>query len=336
VIVNLDQFIARERPQWERLEAKLKLLADDPWRAMTLAEIRELERLYQRGAADLARLATFAAAPEVRFYLEKLVSRGHAEIHGTRADAGRRFRPRSWLLRTLPQTWRRQAGAFWLSLALMLGGAVFGSCAVGLDPEAKSALMPFTNLRDTPTERVAREQRDRGKMLSERKARFSGMLMTHNTRVTLMAVAMGITAGVGTLVLMFYNGVVLGAVVVDYVLAGQTPFLLGWLLPHGVIEIPAMLVGGQAGFVIASALLGRGRREDLATRLRLAMPDVVTLSFGAALMLVWAGIIEAFFSQYHEPVLPYAVKIGFGFVELVGLVWFLGFSGHGKVEGKTR
>ena len=49
--------------------------------------------------------------------------------------------------------------------------------------------------------------------LSDRKARFSGMLMTHNTRVTLTAVALGMSWGIGTLVLLFYNGVALGAVV---------------------------------------------------------------------------------------------------------------------------
>jgi hypothetical protein len=47
-------------------------------------------------------------------------------------------------------------------------------------------------------------------------------------------------------------------------------------------------------------------------------------------MLIWAGIVEAFFSQYHEPVLPYEVKIGFGIVELALLVLFLAKSGRRK------
>jgi hypothetical protein len=34
-------------------------------------------------------------------------------------------------------------------------------------------------------------------------------------------------------------------------------------------------------------------------------------------MLVWAGLVEAFFSQYHAPVLPYELKIGFGVLELL-------------------
>ena len=53
---------------------------------------------------------------------------------------------------------------------------------------------------------------------------------------------------------------------------------------------------------------------------------------GVALMLVWAGIIEAFFSQYHEPVLPYEIKIGFGVLELILLALFLGKSGARNVE----
>ncbi|MDB6094623.1 MAG: hypothetical protein JWM32_2185 [Verrucomicrobia bacterium] len=336
MIVNLDRFIGDERPQWERLDALLKSLAVDPWRQQSLEEVRELERLYQRAVADLARLATFAAEPEVRRYLENLVARGHSEIHGMHAEAGRRFRPWLWLTRTLPQTWRRRAGAFWLATLLMVAGGIFGGLAVAFDPEAKAALMPFQNLKDSPGERVAREERERGKELQDHKATFSGSLMTHNTRVTLTAVALGMTAGLGTLILMFYNGVVLGAVAIDYVLAGQTTFLLGWLLPHGVVELPAMLVGGQAGFVLAGAILGRGNRERLAARLRAAGPDVVTLSFGAALMLVWAGMVEAFFSQYHEPVLPYAVKIAFGMVELAALAWYLARAGRTPRAGAVK
>ena len=63
-------------------------------------------------------------------------------------------------------------------------------------------------------------------------------------------------------------------------------------------------------------------------RLRKISNDLVTLIFGVALMLVWAGIIESFFSQYHEPVMPYTVKIGFGVFELIILALFLGMAGR--------
>lgn len=322
MIVNLEKFIAEERPKWEQLDAILERGVKDPWRSLTMEEARELERLYQRASADLARLATFSAEPETRRYLENLVARGYAEVHGARHES-RRFRPWRWLTYTWPDTFRRRWRAFALALILMMVGVVFGGLAIGFDPDAKETLMPFSALNESPAERVAREEQHKGSELADRKAQFSGMLMTHNTQVTLTAMALGMTWGIGTLMLMFYNGVALGAVAVDYISAGQTTFLLGWLLPHGAIEIPAMLVGGQAGFVLAGALLGRGQRASLAARLRAAGPDVVTLCFAAALMLIWAGIVEAFLSQYHEPVIPYAVKIAFGVVETAALWWFL-------------
>ena len=111
--------------------------------------------------------------------------------------------------------------------------------------------------------------------------------------------------------------------------AGQTKFLLGWLLPHGVIEIPAILIAGQAGLVLALALIGWGKRIPLRIRLREASQDLITLIFGVGVLLVWAGFVEAFLSQYHEPIIPYSMKIAFGLVELLLLFLFLAKSGSG-------
>lgn len=335
MIVNLEKFVAQERVEWEKLEAILDRLARDHWHELSLDEARELERLYQRASADLARLATFSAEPEARRYLEGLVARGYAEVHGGKSESGR-FRPWKWLAQTLPQTFRRRGRAFAVSFFLTLAGVIFGGLAVAFDPEAKAVIMPFGHLLGDPSERVAKEESAEHDRLDGHKASFSGELMTHNTRVTLTAMALGMSWGLGTLVLLFYNGVILGAVAVDYVLAGETVFLLGWLLPHGVIEIPAILVGGQAGLTLAGALLGRGQSQRMAARLKAVMPDVVTLCFGAAVMLVWAGIVEAFLSQYHAPVLPYAVKIAFGVIEGLGLWWYLARAGRAAEKTKTE
>jgi uncharacterized membrane protein SpoIIM required for sporulation len=163
--------------------------------------------------------------------------------------------------------------------------------------------------------------------LAQGKLTFSGYLMTHNTRVAISCLALGLTFGIGTLIFLFYNGVVLGAVIFDYLAAGKTAFLVGWLLPHGAIEIPAILIAGQGGFILAGALLGRSSGLALGERLRLVWGDLATLMGGVALLLVWAGLVEALFSQYHEPVLPYSLKIGFGVAELASLILFLSIGG---------
>jgi uncharacterized membrane protein SpoIIM required for sporulation len=175
---------------------------------------------------------------------------------------------------------------------------------------------------------VQREESAKKDRLGGQHSTFSAYLMTHNIRVSLFTLAFGMTAGLGTAVFLFYNGIILGAIATDYVAAGQTKFLLGWLLPHGSIEIPAILVAGQAGFVLGAALLGWRSRAALSVRLRAISHDLLTLIVGLGLMLVWAGLVEAFFSQFHEPVLPYSLKIAFGLLELALLFLYLARAGR--------
>jgi uncharacterized membrane protein SpoIIM required for sporulation len=126
----------------------------------------------------------------------------------------------------------------------------------------------------------------------------------------------------------------LGAVCIDYVIAGETEFLAGWLLPHGSVEIPAIVFAGQAGLILASALIGWGNVVPLRQRLRRSSQDLVTIMAGVALLLTWAGFIEAFLSQYHEPTVPYWIKIAFGSIQLALLIAYLVLAGrkHEKVE----
>ena len=322
MIIDLQKFIASERPYWSELERWLDRLENDAGFTLSLAETRRFHYLYQRASADLARLATFASEPEMTRYLEALVARGYGEVHETR-EKSRRFAPVTWFLHVFPQTFRRHIRSFALSLGVTLAGCAFGVLAVALDPEAKSALLPFAHLQGDPAERVAQEEQVKNDRLDGGKATFSTFLMTHNTRVAVFTLALGITWGIGSIIVLFFNGIILGAVALDYVRAGQAKFLAGWLLPHGVVEIPAILIAGQAGLLLASALIGWGRGGSVRTRLREVSPDLVTLIGGVALMLVWAGFVESFLSQYHEPVIPYSVKIVFGLVELTLLACFL-------------
>ncbi len=212
----------------------------------------------------------------------------------------------------------------------------FGAFGLLIDEEAKEVMLPaqFGHLAGRPSERVAREEaRRENRQLANRKATFSTSLMANNIRVSILTMSLGLTWGIGTIVELFYNGVILGAVGCDYVRDGQSVFLLGWLLPHGSVEIPSIVLAGQAGLVLGGAVIGWGRRERLRARLQAVAPDLATLIGGVAVLLVWAGVIEAFFSQYHEPVLPYALKIGFGVVECVGLGVFLVFAGRGRATG---
>ncbi|MBM3734616.1 MAG: stage II sporulation protein M [Acidobacteria bacterium] len=321
MIVDLQRFVTAERPHWTRLEERLLFLERNPDRTLSIGEIEEFYMLYERAGAALVKIQPLQAEGDLRRYLESLVGRAYAEIHETRQTA--RFRFRHWVWHTIPETFRRRILYFKLSLIATLVGAAFGAGALALSYESKDVLMPFSHLHQKPGQRVATEMEERGKGISAARGRFSAHLMTHNIRVTLFVLALGVTFGLLSIVVLFYNGTILGAVCYDYITDGQGVFLAGWLLPHGSVEIPAILIGGQGALLLGHALIGWNTRESRADRVRSILPDLTTLAGAIGLLLVWAGIIESFFSQYHEPVIPYAVKIGFGSAQLVLLFVYL-------------
>lgn len=325
MILDLPRFVAAEQECWSELETVLRRLETEPnWR-MSVPQVQRLQYLYERSAADLVRLDEFSE-PDLRASLQALVARAYSVIHETRSSRTS-FRWKIWLVEPA-RAFRRHGIAFGLSVGITILGCAFGWIAIRADSQSKAVLMPFPGLMESPRDRVAAEESAKTDRLQGQKASFSATLMTHNIRVSIFTLGCGMSWGVGTALLLFYNGVVLGAVAADYVGDGQTQFLLGWLLPHGSFEIPAILIAGQAGFLLASGLIGWGRPVSLADRLRGVRHDVIALAAGFALMLVWAGTVEAFISQTHQPVLAYSAKITFGVVELVALAMYLLLAGR--------
>jgi uncharacterized membrane protein SpoIIM required for sporulation len=329
MILDIDAFIQRERPIWEAFERELEAMIQNPMLELPLPHIEKLHYLYERVSADLAELTTFAPEGETQHYLQALVARGYAEIHEARPRT-RAFRLRTWLRSGLPRTVRRRHRALSMSCAITMLGALCGGFILALNPTARETLLPYPHLIISPQERVAQEE---ARAMEETpyaglKASGSASYFTHNTKVSYMTLGLGIFAGLGSILMLLLNGTLLGAVVVDYALAGQGLFVTAWLLPHGSVEIPAILLAGQGGLTLGGAVIGWGSNHTLGQRMRSCAPDIASLAGGIALLLVWAGIIEACFSQYHEPILPYWIKATFGAIQLALLIAYLTFSGR--------
>lgn len=328
MILDLDQFIQREQPFWDELQDAMRRRDLQPDRETSLEEVQRFLYLYRRASADLVKLKTFAGDVEVRAWLENMVARAYSQLHERRAESIR-FRPWKWLTETFPETFRRHGKAFMLSTAIFWLGAALGAVIMAWNPELKTQFIPaqFAHTHETPSKRVAREEKQEFDAFEGRQS-FSTHLMVNNVKVTIMAAVFGISYGLLTILVLFSNGLLIGIIGFDYIADGQALFLAAWLLPHGSWELPAIFIGGQAGLVIGRAMFGWGTNLRMRQRLARIRNDILTLLAGAALMLVWAGIVESFLSQYHGPAI-YPWKIAFGVVQCIVLGIYLIFCGRG-------
>jgi len=331
VILDIHKFISREQHLWKELEEYLDGADNKSIPLLSMDKIKRINYLYSRVSEDLVRISTFSGEDEIRKYLQILVARAYSNIHTKdKYELSIGFKTilhniSKWFFLEFPNAFRRNFAAFAISVLISMFGFIFGGVAITVDNDAKEAIFPkqFAHLFQSPDERVQKAENPNAKdRLQGMHSQFAANLMTNNIHVSINALVLGITWGIGTVIILFYNGVILGSVALDYILSGHITFLLGWLLPHGVIEIPAILIAGQAGLILGDCLL-RAKGRSRASRLRSKLKDIATLIGGVAILLVWAGIIEAFLSQYHEPVIPYSWKIAFGLIELLILVLFL-------------
>ncbi len=155
---------------------------------------------------------------------------------------------------------------------------------------------------------------------------FAAELFSHNSRVGITAFATGFVAGLPTVMLLFYNGLVLGAFAALYTSRGLGWDIWGWLLPHGVTELLAVILCGAAGLQLAHGLVFLGARPRM-DALRERGRDAGVSVLGCVLMLVIAGMIEGIFRQ---TVTSIAVRYTVAGLTAVGWLYYYGLVGRAR------
>ncbi len=328
--MDLATFLQERRPDWRRLEEILERIEGSGLASLDDGEAVELGRLYRRAASDLNQAQTFVSGESTERYLNELVGRAYFLLYGKSRGPDLRAALR-YVVHEYPRTFRRYLPHFLLAAALLAAGAVFGYVACRYDPSVGRAfLLP----NDMPTIQppVEGEPDPTPLQTTGEFAAFSGHLFTNNVSVTLVAFALGITFGVGTAWMMFYNGVLMGALMAVFFEAGQyTAFATG-ILPHGVLEIPAALIGGAAGFVLAQGMIRARpwpRRDELAR----AGKGALMLVLGCVYLLAVAAVLEAGVARAPDWFLGRGLKLAvagvFG-VLFLAYVLLLGWGRAGR------
>ena len=319
--MNLNQFIEQRRPQWLELRKLLEKVEGSGLRSLDPEQAVEFATLYRRAASDLNQAQTFITGESTVQHLNDLVSRCYFIIHARRDPPLTRFLFRA--LAEYPRLFRRYLPHFMLATGLFFLGAAFGFAGSWWDSKtARGFLLP----NDMPS---IQPGQDRGVMTTGELAMFSGFLFRHNVSVTLVAFALGLTFGLGTAWLMFENGVLLGVLGAVFLEAGAGMEFATGILPHGVLEIPACLLGGAGGFVLAQALL-RARPWPRLQELGQKGREALALVAGCIPLLAVAAFNEAVIARAPDDLLDSGLKLA------VACVFAAAFLGYVMLFGRRR
>jgi len=313
--MDIDRFLASNRPVWDRL-AQLTRMADRGAGRLTAPELDELIRLYQRTSSHLSYAQTYFADPGLVIRLSQLVAGAGAVIYGTRARTVR------GLGRFFTQTF---PAAVWHVRRFVLISAVLTFVpAIGLgiwlahSPRAVEATAPAAV-------RQAYVKEDfQHYYSSEPAAAFATKVYTNNVRVSVTAFAAGILLCVPTAVILVVNGGNLGVAAGLFASAGQSAKFYGLVLPHGLIELTSVVLAGAAGLRLGWAVIDPGDRPRL-TALAEEGRRAVVLILGVVFTLLMAGLIEGFVTG---SALPTAVRVGLGVAVEVSFVTYVVLVGR--------
>jgi len=293
---SIQNFIKSRESRWKRLEMLIRTMEHRGKKGQMAWNPLELARLYREASSDLARLQGFrekSSEPgDLEIYLNHLVGRAYGRIYRTP--------PPSWtalwtfLRSTFPETFIKTAPWTLTALGIFLLGGLYGFVVTLID----DAFIPLV----VPPHLI--QQVEEGKVWFDSilavRPLASSMIMTNNISVCFLSFALGMTFGFGTVYIMAFNGLMLGAIAGLCHIHGLNVPFWSFVLPHGVIELTAIFISGGAGLLLGTALLAPGdlpRKGALMQRGRQAG----LLALGCVPLLILAGIIEGFFSPAHVP-----------------------------------
>ena len=316
-------WLEKRKPYWSKLETLLTQSTKSGLKSLSRSDLQELSLLYRQTAADLAAIREDPGSVHFARYLNQLLVRAHNTIY-----SGHRASPKaiiSFFWEAYPAAFRRSLNHCLLAVLIFLVAGLVGAVLTYQNPDFTVKL-----LGPQMVETIARHEMWTHSIVGI-KPLASSAIMTNNLSVSFTTFALGITAGLGTVYMMAFNGLLIGVIGMACHLASMSLQLWSFVAPHGVLELPAIFIAGGAGLRIAQGLLFPGllpRRDSLAR----AGLEAVQLVLGTIPILIIAGVIEAFVSPTE---LPVALKFSMAAALFVLLMAYL-FGVSRKPETQRR
>ena len=291
------QFRKEREQNWIRLETLLSRIEQNGIQSLYESELLELPILYRNVLSSLSVARSISLDQNLEQYLESLTIRAYLQVYGGRQT----FRQTAWdfIKEGFPRAFYQFRWYIFLSTMIFFAGTSLGFWMCLNDMENFYILMDASMMQGRDPLATTEYLRSTLYDVVEQEDElffFASYLFTHNSGIGILSFVIGIFGGFPTFYLIFENGLNLGAFVALFTSRGLGVDVWGWLLPHGITEIGALILCGASGLVLCFSVLLPGKYSRLAN-LQRAGRAVIPLITGSICMLFLAGIIEGFFRQ---------------------------------------
>ena len=299
-VFSASRFRVEREADWIAFDALLTRLEKRGAKSLDTDELLQLPILYRATLSSLSIARATSLDKALLTHLEALSIRGYFLIYGVRQSRLDR------LARFFAYDWPAAVRLVWketlIVALLIILGTLTSWTLVTSQPEWFFNFVPeeMSGGRDPrATAEFLRSTIDQGKGGGEEQGAlhvFATSLFTHNSQVSILSFALGFAFGVPTMMLEFYQGISLGAMIAVFTGKGLGIKFGGWLFIHGTTELFAAALSGAAGLRIGAAMVFPGARDRLSA-VADAGRTAGKVMVGVIIMLLIAGLLEGFGRQ---------------------------------------
>lgn len=301
------QFIEENKSQWAELEKLLEFKEKDPDR---------LHELFVKVSSDLAYASTFYPKRSVRAYLNQLTQRVFDSMEKKKTEWS--TEPiKNFFKNILPMEMYASRKALLTSFIVFTIAVLIGVISTAHNPD-----FPRVILGDEYVEMTERNIDNDDPMAVYKDMEQSDMffhITINNVRVSFLCFMLGIFGSLGTIIVLFQNGIMLGAFQYFFYAKGLfiESFLTIWI--HGTLEISAIIIAGAAGIVLGNGLLFPST-FDRGTSMQMAAKWSVRILIGTVPLFIIAGFLESFVTRLTGmPMIFKILIIGLSLLFILGL-----------------
>ena len=265
------------------------------------AALEEIVLDYRKALSDYAiARARFPGTWAAR-HLAQLVARAN---HRLRTDGERQgFGLAQFYKSMFPQLFQRMRTEVMVCVALFLVAVLLGVGLTTLTPTAGAAFLGHDAIAGLERGEIWTDAIQDGSSM------FSAAIARNNMKVAMTAWAGGLLAGIGSLYIVFFNGLMLGVIVATTVHYAMQGALFEFISAHGPLELTLILVAGAAGLHMGRAMISDGDRPR-GQRLAEAGKTSLLVLLGCLPFFLALGFVEGFLSP--APSLPISLKLAVG------------------------